>query len=81
MIKHDQLSDDHKIILSELGKKLKQMRKGKEKSYEALAEAIGVSRNTYNLMENGKINFQLSTLLQVLDFHDISVSDFFKDIG
>ena len=80
MIKHNQLSEDHKILLSEIGKKLKQVRKDKWKNYNDLVKEIGISKNTYNLMENGKINFQLSTLLQVLDFHDISVSDFFKDI-
>ncbi|MCY1719228.1 helix-turn-helix transcriptional regulator [Prolixibacteraceae bacterium Z1-6] len=77
----DKISFEHKKILEDVGIELKRLRTKKTKSYTQLAEEIGISRNTYNSMELGKINFQLSTLLQVLDYHGVSIHKFFEDLS
>ena len=80
MKKLENISTEHQELLLSLGQKLKQLRISQKKSYIEKAQEIGIPRNTYNKMELGKINFQFSTLLQVLQHYNISVSDFFKDL-
>jgi len=79
MIKQEQISPEHQKLLLEIGSRIKQLRTNQTKGYIETANEIGVSRNTYNLLELGRINFQFSTLLQVLDYYEISLSEFFKD--
>lgn len=82
MKKFDEISVEHQKLLVDIGKELKALRTAKGKSYIQLAEEIkSISRNTYNQMERGKINFQLSTLLQVLDYHGVSIQKFFEDLS
>lgn len=71
---------EHQQLLKELGNRIKQYRIEKGIGYIEMAEEIGISRNAYNLLENGKIYFSFSTLLKVLSFHKIEISDFFKDL-
>ena len=80
MKKPTDLPKEHQKLLKQVGIKLRRIRKEQSKSYEAVAEEIGLPRTTYNLLEQGKLNFQFSTLLQVLTHHQLSVSDFFKDL-
>jgi transcriptional regulator with XRE-family HTH domain len=71
---------EHQELYKKIGKKLKDLRTAKGMSYIKLAAEIGIARNSYNLLENGKINFQLSSLQLVLKYHNISLSDFFRDL-
>ena len=71
---------EHQELLKAIGKKIKDLRTSKNISYEKMAEDIGMPRNTYNLLENGKHSFQISTLLLVLNYHGISLSKFFEDL-
>jgi transcriptional regulator with XRE-family HTH domain len=74
------ISPEHQQILIVIGKKVRELRVKRKISYETMAEKIGIARNTYNLLEQGKISFQFHTLLQVLKFHNISLSEFFEDL-
>lgn len=74
------MSDDQQLFLHLIGMEIKNLRIRKKLSYEKMAEEIGIARNTYNLLEYGKINFQFSTLQLVLLYHGISFSKFFKTI-
>jgi len=74
------ISPEHQQILLVIGKKVKEFRIKRKISYEKVAEEIGIARNTYNLLEQGKVSFQFHTILQVLKYYDISLSEFFKDI-
>ena len=74
------LPEEHQELIKQIGAKLRSIRKDKNKSYEKIAEEIGLQRTTYNLLEQGKLNFQVSTLLQVLSYYQLSISDFFKDV-
>jgi transcriptional regulator with XRE-family HTH domain len=71
----------HELILKAIGRKLKQLRLAKNLSYTAFAEQLGISRNGYNNIELAKANFQIRTLLLILDYHDVTLANFFKDIA
>ncbi len=56
------------MILSEIGNKIKSLRKEKRISQEALAKKVGISRNTLSKLENGYIaNISIVTLDRVLN--------------
>jgi transcriptional regulator with XRE-family HTH domain len=74
------ITPEHKEFLKKIGERLRELRNTKGISYERMAEEIGISRNTYNMLEHGKIFFQFSTLLLVLKYHKIPLSEFFKEL-
>lgn len=80
MKKPQELSVEQQKLLAEIGKRIKDLRISKKMSYEKMAEESGVARNTYNLLELGKINFQFCTLTQILKYHNKTISDFFKSL-
>ena len=81
MIKQESISSENQELLKKIGGKLKQLREQKgSRNYIMAAKAIGISRNTYNLLEMGKINFQFTTLYQVLIYYNVTLSDFFRDL-
>ena len=71
--------DDNELMVS-IGEKIRELRKQKNISYEKLAKEIGLDRNTVNLIELGKTNFQFQTLLRILSYHKVSVFAFFKSL-
>lgn len=76
MEKNDQL--DPRI--QGIAEKLKKMRiKAGYTSYENFAVDNDLNRVQYWRIEKGK-NFTLSYLLRLLDIHQISLKDFFKDL-
>ena len=80
MLRADQLSKEQQTVLVDFGKELKRLRKNRKKSYTDMAEILGLSKNTYYLMEKGTLNFQFSTYLQVLNYYGISEIELLKDI-
>ena len=79
-MKPKEIPFDHQDIFREIGKRVKELRKGKGLTYIELAKQIGMSRNAYNHLELGISNFQFITLLEVLKYHGIGLNDFFKDL-
>lgn len=79
-MKPKEIAEADQTILNEIGARLKNLRTEKKLSYIKLAEEIGINRNTYSLMENGKVYFTMSKLLPILRYHNISLSEFFKDL-
>ena len=66
--------------LLKIGQKIKQMRLDKgESSYEAFAWKNEINRVQYHRIESGS-NITIATLLKVLDIHNISLNEFFRDI-
>lgn len=59
--------------------KVKQLRKIKGLTQEALAEKIGVSRNYYTLLESGKRNGGLKTLRKIADALGVKVWEIIKN--
>lgn len=81
MIKPENILPEHQKFLVKIGKSLKVLRKEKKLTIEALATEVSISRNTINLMELGQVNFQLTTLLTVLKFHNIPLSEFVQSLS
>lgn len=62
--------------LYQIGRALKQLRIDRGISnYEVLADALDMARSQYGPYENGK-NLRLQTLLRILNYHEISLTDF-----
>ena len=84
MKKPDKISPEQKEFLVKLGKKLKKLRLDQKKGYEPLAEEMGVARNTYYAIEEGRLDFQFSSLFQILLYykrrHNITLEELFKDL-
>lgn len=71
---------EHQELMVKIGKRLRDLRKTKGLTYIEFAEQIGISRNGYNNLELGISNFQFITLVTVLKYYEMSVSEFFKDL-
>jgi transcriptional regulator with XRE-family HTH domain len=74
------IAPEHQKLMSELGERIKKLRLEKEKGLIEMANDIGISRNEYSHMEQGKIYFKFSTLLRILDYHKISFPDFIEGL-
>ncbi len=84
MKKPDKISPEQKEFMIKLGKKLKKLRLDQNKGYEPLAKEMGVARNTYYAIEEGRLDFQFSSLFQILLYykrqHNITLEEIFKDL-
>ena len=70
--------DDDKVI-KQFGNRLKELRKAKGFSnYEQFAYTHGINRVQYGRYENG-CNISLKTLIKILSFHDMSLTEFFSE--
>ena len=74
------IKPEHKELMLRIGLKLEELRKNKKISSSGLAKQVGISRNAYHMMAAGKVYFNVMSLIQILDYHQISVPDFFNDL-
>ncbi len=74
------IDPEYEDLIKSIGAKIKDLRAIKGISYTKLAEEIGISRNTMNLIELGKTNFQFITLLRILKYHNLSLFDFLNSL-
>ncbi len=74
------IKPEHKELMLRIGLKLTELRTKKKISSSGLAKEMGISRNAYHMMEVGKVYFNVISLMQILDYHQISVPDFFSDL-
>ena len=74
------IEKEHQELMSAIGEKIKEYRKAKKMSYIKMAKEVGISRNAYNLIENGNVYFNISSLLEILKFHNISLVNFLNDL-
>ena len=72
------VKQEHKEFLTNIGLRLKAIRKGKDISISHLSSELKISRNKYAQMEEGKLYFNLLSVLQVLDYYAVDASVFFK---
>lgn len=84
MKQQEKISPEQKEMMEKLGGKIKQLRKDQKKGYILFAKEIGIPKNTYYNIENGILNFQFSSLCQILLYykkqHNISPAEIFKDL-
>lgn len=71
---------EHILMMQAIGSKLIILREEKKISASKLCKDLGISRNSYHQMESGKVYFNILNLILVLDYHHISVLDFFKEV-
>lgn len=57
--------------------KLVGKRNEKRITQEDMAKKLGISKNNYNLKENGKLDFNLSEVKKILDILDSEYNDIF----
>ena len=74
------ISDDNQLLLTSIAKRLAEMRKGKGIGYVEFAEKVGISKNVYYQIEQGKSNFQIKTLMVILQYHELSFIDFIQSL-
>ena len=75
------IKEDDQELMKTIGRKIKDLRKDRKIGYIDLADEIGISRNALNLIENGRVYFNFSTLLQILRYFETTTDDFFKDLN
>lgn len=63
-----------------IGEKLRKLRKEKDLTQEGLASDLGVSRQTINALESGKYLPSVLLALEMADFFNIALEDFFCEI-
>lgn len=79
-MKPDKMTPEQRLILVEIGNRLQELRKSKNIGSKEMADIIGVSRNGYSMMEHGKTFFKFSKLMLLLQYHQVSFSEFFKNL-
>jgi len=73
-----QVDKPHEVELKDIGKKLEKLRDNTGLSVSGFAAEIGISRNSYSLMEKGEIYFSLRNLLIILDYHGLDLKKFIE---
>lgn len=74
------VSPGHKAFLGKIGNKLKTLREERSLTISFLETELGISRNSYSLMERGLIYFTTSTLFKILDYYKLPPEDFFREL-
>lgn len=75
-----EIAPEHQKLIKFIGENIKQLRTEKSRGLIEMANEIGLSRNEYSLIEQGKIYFKFSTLLLILDYHQIAFPEFIKKL-
>ena len=71
---------EHQEFLTKIGLGLQALRKGKNIRISHLSDALGISRNKYAQMEEGRLYFNLLSVLQVLDYFNVNAKNFFREL-
>lgn len=50
------------------------------KNMDSFVDFAEIPKSTYERMEYGDSNFKIGTLIHILDFHKMTLSDFFSDL-
>ena len=79
-MKRKEIAPEHKVLLQELGKRIKKLRTEKKLGYIQMAIEIGLSRNAYNDIELGNSYFNFLSLVLIAKYHDVSISVLLKNL-
>ncbi|MBN2634755.1 MAG: helix-turn-helix transcriptional regulator [Prolixibacteraceae bacterium] len=80
MMNKKEISEDNQLLLTSIAKRLEEMRKSKGIGYVDFAKEVGISKNVYYQIEQGKSNFQINTLMVILQHHEVSFIDFIQSL-
>lgn len=68
--------------LEQIGKRLKELRiECGFSSYRKFADEYDIEPKQYWRLEEGKSDFRISSLIRVLEIHELSLQVFFKDLN
>ncbi len=70
------VNESYQKTLKEIGAKLEKLRGDIPAS--RFAQELGISRNSYRQMERGEIYFSMENFLRVLEYHGVSITEFFS---
>ena len=76
----NEIAKEHLLKIAAIGNKVKELRITKKLSIERFCSRYEIPRITYGNLEKGQAAFQITTLLTVLDVHEIDLSSFFEGI-
>lgn len=62
----------------QIGKKLKELRKGENLTQKELAERLGIGRVNYTRYETDAVRPDYETLILLADFYNISLDELFE---
>jgi transcriptional regulator with XRE-family HTH domain len=79
-MKRKEIAPEHKVLLQELGKRIRKLRNEKKIGYIQMAKEIGLSRNAYNDIELGNSYFNFLSLVLIAKYHDVSISVLLKNL-
>ena len=71
---------EHKELMQAIGLKLITLREASKLTKVEICKHVGMSRTTYQNLEEGKVYWNVKILLQILDYYKISYVDFFKGL-
>lgn len=78
MSKNEKFTENQKLQLIRVGKRLRKLRKMKgETNYEYLAYDMGMAKSQLGDYENGG-NITIATLVRILDYLESSLEEFFS---
>lgn len=63
-----------------IGKKLKELRRGEGLTQQKLAEILQISRVNYTRYETNAVRPDYETLIKLADFYDVSLDELFDRI-
>jgi transcriptional regulator with XRE-family HTH domain len=73
-------SDKSLAIQKQIGKRIKDLRTAKGVSQEAFADNCGLHRTHMSLLERGRVNFTIRTLVQITEALEIELHEFFSGV-
>lgn len=75
------LSNSDKKRLELIGERVQNLRKEKAKlSYKKFAEGINMNKNTYYRVESGGYDYNISNLLRIISYYDMTLEEFFEGL-
>jgi transcriptional regulator with XRE-family HTH domain len=75
------LSNKEKKKLQKIGERIQTLRKERTKlGYKSFAEKINLNKNTVYRIEKAQGDYTIIQLLKILNYHNISLEDFFKNL-
>jgi transcriptional regulator with XRE-family HTH domain len=79
-IRKNVISKEQLEIIDRIAKQVKKLRTEKDLSIERFCSMYQIPRITYGNLERGKTSFQITTLLSVINAHDLDLKKFMLSI-
>jgi len=75
-----EIPKDQLETIGKIAKLVKQLRQDKKLSIESFCFQHRIPRITYGNLESGRFSFQVTTLLNIISCHDLTLPEFIKKL-